>query len=92
MPYPSMWAPSPKNPYLTNFAHPVVQEEYKKFCEANGLSAAHPLSDAERMMFDVSLVDKYGIDSTMPEYVRFRYAEYTRFRQTKKEAVPTVQK
>lgn len=53
-----MWATDQRNPYITNINHPIIRAEYAEYCRARGLRQDIPMSDDERLAFDVAMVQK----------------------------------
>ena len=85
-----MWATDPQNPYITNINHPIIRAEYAEYCRARGFRQDIPMSDDERLAFDVAMVQKFGVDRTMPERCRYLFCAVEE-KYTKKETVPTLQ-
>lgn len=42
--------------YMTDPAHPVVRQLYEEFKRKNGIPASCPMSDRERLLFDLSIL------------------------------------
>ncbi|MDK2813846.1 MAG: hypothetical protein PWQ08_1101 [Clostridiales bacterium] len=53
----SLCAPGSHFPafYLTRLEHPAMMELYRSWCQAHGIRASMPPSDAERIEFELSL-------------------------------------
>lgn len=68
-----MWATDQRNPYITNINHPIIRAEYAEYCRARGFRQDIPMSDDERLAFDVAMVQKFGVDRTMPERCRYLF-------------------
>ena len=69
-----------KNPYgyCLNINHPEVYAAYEAYCREIGCPLIYPLTDAQRIEFEVRYIREQGDanqDHTMPEWVRFRYFE-----------------
>lgn len=77
-PPPGLWAEDPRNPYLTNLRHPVILMEYIRYKQERGFPLNFPISDGERLTFDMRMVEKYAGKHVPPERVRFRYHEIAR--------------
>lgn len=62
--------------YITNLFHSVIQREYAERCRALGLRLNESLSPLQRVIFDLDMVDKYGLDDRVPQEVRWRLREW----------------
>lgn len=85
-PPPGLWAENPRNPYLTDLRHPIIRAEYIRYKAERGFPPSFPLSDGQRITFDLSMVEKYGEQYRPPERVRYRYHEIAKKVQKKRDA------
>lgn len=85
-PMPGPWAEDPRNPYLTNLRHPLIHAEYLRYKQERGFPLAYPISDGQRLAFDLRMVKRYGRQYLLPERVRFRYHEIAEWLQKKRDA------
>ncbi len=67
----SIWAPN-DSCYLLNISHPILEEEYKRVHIELGVPARYPLSDTERVRWEIDMIRKYGRYKNMPIHVAHR--------------------
>lgn len=62
--------------YITNLFHSTVRREYDERCRQLGLKPYESMTPAQRVEFDLDIVDKYGLDERTPPEVRWRLREW----------------
>ena len=62
--------------YITNLFHSVMRREHDQRCRELRLRPGESMTPAQRVDFDLDMVDKYGLDERTPPDVRWRLREW----------------
>lgn len=62
------------NYYMLNIAHPVIADLKRRFCAAHGIRENIPMSDGERTLFELQLLN----GGVLKEIVKFCEADEAR--------------
>lgn len=66
-----IWAPEGAT-YLINIDHPLMLREYQEEKRALGIPVMYPMGDAQRRMWEVDIIRRYGHLEKMPGYIRYK--------------------
>ena len=62
--------------YVTNLEHSVIRALYEERKRALGIPDYGCLTPAQRVAFDLELVERFGLDARTPGAVRYRLREW----------------
>lgn len=69
----TIWAdPRRADRYITNLRSNVMNEEYRRRCLAENGRADSPLTETQRMRFDLDMLDKYAEHFPLPDGLYWR--------------------